>query len=296
MKNINYKIKNKLKLKSGITSAYHIVNSSEYNDIKNRSDNALSLSINGEINNSLKYLLSVKQEYTDKNFSLLIPSIGIKWKPIKKKELILKSSFYKNYHNPNLNDLYWPSDGYAKGNPDLQHETGYSFETGILISDKEKDFKYNIEFTGYYSEISNWIYWHINNLIWQPDNLKTVERKGVEISTKLSYKFNKTLLTFFLNYNLTDAENKEAISPLDNSAGKQLIYVPRHNFNSGFRINRNEYYLLISDNYYSKRYTSTDNTSYLDAINIVYQANPNYFKDCLYKAREAVNETQKENS
>ncbi|MCK4663370.1 MAG: TonB-dependent receptor plug domain-containing protein [Bacteroidales bacterium] len=268
--NINYKIRKNLKLKSGITSAYHIVNSTEYNDIKNRSDNALSLSLNGEISNRFKYLLSVKQEYTDKNFSPLIPSIGIKWKPIKKKEFILKSSFYKNYHNPNLNDLYWPNDGYTKGNPDLQHETGYSFETGILISNKEKDFKYNIEFTGYYSEISNWIYWHINNLIWQPDNLKTVERKGIESSTKLSYKLNKILLTFFLNYNLTDAENKEAISPLDNSAGKQLIYVPRHNFNSGFKIDRNEYYLLISDNYYSKRYTSTDNTAYLDDINIVY--------------------------
>jgi vitamin B12 transporter len=47
--------------------------------------------------------------------------------------LSLKAGGGKSYRAPTLNDLYWPTDLWSEGNPDLIPETGYSGELGLSL-------------------------------------------------------------------------------------------------------------------------------------------------------------------
>ncbi|MFW6181157.1 MAG: TonB-dependent receptor plug domain-containing protein, partial [Spirochaetota bacterium] len=42
-----------------------------------------------------------------------------------------KANLAKSFRAPTFNDLYWPEDAWAGGNPDLRPETGYSADAGV---------------------------------------------------------------------------------------------------------------------------------------------------------------------
>ncbi|MBI4721813.1 MAG: TonB-dependent receptor, partial [Candidatus Stahlbacteria bacterium] len=67
--------------------------------------------------------------YDTSGFAQISPKTSIAWKFIEGSKLI--ASYGKGFRTPSLNDLYWPSDPFAEGNPNLKPEKSESYEVGI---------------------------------------------------------------------------------------------------------------------------------------------------------------------
>jgi iron complex outermembrane receptor protein len=64
-------------------------------------------------------------------------------------------------------------------------------------------------------------------------------------------------------YILTVAKYGESKFKNDNSAGKQLMYVPEHQANASYRMGYHNFYTSWVACFTGKRYTTTDNSAFL---------------------------------
>lgn len=83
------------------------------------------------------------------------------------------------FRAPTFNDLYWPEDAYAKGNPDLQSERSINHEVSV----KQTIAGVNWRASYFQNEISNLIEWQPNESFqYQPMNVLEAEIKGLELN------------------------------------------------------------------------------------------------------------------
>ncbi|MDA3852751.1 MAG: TonB-dependent receptor, partial [Bacteroidales bacterium] len=185
------------------------------------------------------------------------PFLGIDYRILKEHEFILKGNIARNYHLPTLNDLYWKPGG----NPDLKPENGFSTEIGLQYVKVWDRLYLFSEVTGYYSDINNWIVWVPNNKgYWEPENVKTVISKGIEVKLKLQGKINKIEYSIFSNYAYTSAKNYgDSYKWGDASYGKQLVYTPLHSGNLMLNLNYKRYFFTYQHNAYGERFTTSSN-------------------------------------
>ncbi len=85
----------------------------------------------------------------------LVYNLGMSYKPLEQQDIELKASLARNLHNPGLNDLYWQPGG----NPNLRPEEGHTVEAGAHYLQSSGPVELDVEITGYYSDINNWILW-----------------------------------------------------------------------------------------------------------------------------------------
>ena len=190
-------------------------------------------------------------------------------------KLILKSNLDRNYHFPTLNDLYWEYDGNTRGNTNLKPENGFSSELGFAGKIKSERVSFNYELTGFYSVIDNWINWHekydsiLFRDIWFPENIKKVERKGIELNANVSYSLKDFIVKGSMNYQYVKATNKHTQNEIDNSKNKQLIYVPESLLSFSLLVFYRNNFINVYSNFVDKRFTSSDNSNSLPAYNII---------------------------
>ena len=95
---------------------------------------------------------------------------------------------------------------------------------------------------------------------WEPENVKTVISKGLEINIKLSGNINKLAYSIFTNYAYTSAKNYgDADKWGDASYGKQLVYIPLHSGNTMFNLAYDKFFFTFQHNSYSERFTTSSN-------------------------------------
>lgn len=86
------------------------------------------------------------------------------------------------FRRPTLNDLYWPEDSFARGNPDLGPETSAEVEAGFSVG---AGHSMSLSLTGFTGESSNLIRWEPEaGGIWTPVNTARVLRRGMEVETR----------------------------------------------------------------------------------------------------------------
>lgn len=206
--------------------------------------------------------LDLRESIYGKTLSPFSPILGL----IYSKEIIsgqvftLRASASRNYRFPTLNDLYWVPGG----NPNLKTEKSFDGEAGLQYGYKSY---FSFKATGYCKYVTNWIQWIPNSSYWEPRNVKRVLTRGAEISVKAERLFSNRVkgfnLAFNLNYTYTRATNLDAISPADQSGGKQLIYVPLHVANLGVYIEYKKVYLRVINSYTDAVFITTDNSQKL---------------------------------
>lgn len=215
--------------------------------------------------NSVRVLLSrraaasflFRTELYDKKLIAFIPSLGFDYNP--DKTSVLKINLSRNYHKPNLNDLYW----LPGGNPDLKPEDGFSSDLSVRKIWKTDLCDLDMSLTGFASLIDNWIVWRPaanGAYYWEADNLKKVFSRGTEFSSSWRFHPNEKLkFSVNANYSLTLSTNQNAVESVDKSRGKQLIYIPKHKGNIFAQIDYVSWYLKASAPYTGKRYTTSSN-------------------------------------
>ncbi len=248
-------------LKTSLKADFHYVNTKDtvkktgYK--RNRREFSYFFSLNKSFLNKLNLKFMLRQDLVDNKFVPIVPFIGFDYKFFENHNFLIKGNFARNYHQPNLNDLYWQPGG----NSALKPEKGISCELGLEESFCFKKHNFSGQITAYYSDIKNWIIWIPSYKgFWQAQNIKNVISKGIEFSVGLKGNFKKLNYSFMGTYAYTSSKNYgDSLVWGDNSYGKQLVYVPLHSGNIMSSFSYKKFYITFQHNSYSERFTTSSN-------------------------------------
>jgi len=144
--------------------------------------------------------------------------------------LYLKSHFENTFRRPNFSELYYPDQGFIRGNPDLKAERGRNLDAG-----------FGLDFSRFYFEAVYFRNWIEESILWipvsfwtvAPVNTGPVDRQGLELDTEFR---PADFLALTANYTLLDAVTRET--------GRQQDGRPRHtaNFKASLRGKPGEIY------------------------------------------------------
>lgn len=131
-----------------------------------------------------------------------LPLYALIFNPLK--NTVLKLSHGKHFLAPTPNDLFWPDDGFTKGNPDLKPETGW--HTDATLEQALLDDKVFITLSYFRWDVDDKIQWEPDsNGVFSPQNLRSYKADGYEVGTKIGPYYDMTLA---LNYTYTNAEEE----------------------------------------------------------------------------------------
>ncbi|WP_229240364.1 TonB-dependent siderophore receptor [Dyadobacter sp. SG02] len=196
------------------------------------------------------------------------PSVGLEYSLIQKTlySLLLKGSYGRSYRVPTLNERYWKD----LGNPGIRPETGWNKELGL-----EQAFKAALggtlrtSATFYHNRIKDWTYWNPARS-YRVENLQQVLARGIEL--QLGYQRQNGLWRTGLDagYAFNKSTQEKAYDNYSQEiVGKQLVFVPEHTANANafgqFRSTKLTGQLQAA----SKRYTTFDNSQFLDGYGLV---------------------------
>jgi outer membrane cobalamin receptor len=182
----------------------------------------------------------------------------------------LRGNIGKSYRVPSFDDLYWPDEGWGRGNPGLNPETSTNLDFGLVFGYKTNLFS-QFEINYFTNAIQDLISWGTDEMgIWMPLNIGEATISGFEAGVKIRLPRELAYLEIFHTW-------MQATDETPNSAtnGKRLIYRPDNKLDlqigstvQNFSINLN--YRLVS-----KRYIAADNSSSLPGYQLL-NGNINY--------------------
>ena len=207
----------------------------------------------------LNYNLVVRKEFTTQTEIPFTGNTGIHYQLIK--QLAAKINANSSFRQPSLSDLYW----HPGGNPNLKPEESYEVDGGLEFNYSKNNFSALIEATYFNRHTTNWIIWlPSEKSYWTPKNIAEVHSRGTETKTELTYLKKDVLLKLIIHTAYVLSTNQKNTSENDNSVGRQLIYTPRYNGQASILVNYKNISLLFNNNYTGYRFTTTDNTSWLN--------------------------------
>ncbi|MFN8355882.1 MAG: TonB-dependent receptor plug domain-containing protein [Spirosomataceae bacterium] len=209
--------------------------------------------------------LNCRQSFSSAYTAPIAPSVGLKWKvlQLQKSQLTFNSTWAISYHIPTLNERYWQ----PQGNPLILPENGLNYEAGFIYNWQPTP-QIHIETgaTGFRNNVKNWIIWNPTKN-YKAENIQHVISQGIELKLKMLYKSTEHSFDINTHYSLTRSTFNQVNSPFDyDFIGKQLIYIPVHTVASTVLYQTHGFSVLAQGYYYSKRYTTSDNTKYLPAF------------------------------
>ncbi len=131
--------------------------------------------------------------------------------------LVIGTRVSRGFRRPTMNDLYWPEDAFAAGNPDLRPESSSEYEATVSVRLFDTARLYTSGFVGWTSDLIRWEPGEGGK--WTPKNVARVFKRGLEMEGVL-----KTyVLDVSANLTLMEVldDHRESLN-----YGKSLPYVP----------------------------------------------------------------------
>ncbi len=181
--------------------------------------------------------------------------------PVLDSLLLLHASASTGFRRPSLNDLYWPEDNFARGNPDLLPETSVEFESGISLN-ALKSFRFSS--TGFMAETGDLIRWEPGQGgKWSPVNIAEALRKGIEVEVWFS-EGPAEITGIFTLLEVTDNCSESV------NYGRILPYTPDYTFGvqAGMECSRWAYW-SVSASGMGIRFKNYSETSWMPAYTII---------------------------
>lgn len=261
---VNTKIRTNHLLNFGIHERVDWGESDNYAKISSRNNLAFLLSY--KLWNSAKTIhisTSIRQEIIDKNWSQPTPALGLTYNV--GEYLQFSGKISRNYRQPTFNDLFWQG-GFAQGNPDLLPESAWAQDIGASFQKTSDEINFSLSLSAFNTYIKDLILWIPIEGIWTPLNQKEVWSRGIETDLRLSKTIQNLKLKFELHYSFNPSTlEKKADNETDAILNKQLIYTPKHQAKASLSLQHSIGNMTIEQQFIGKRYTVTDNTSWLDA-------------------------------
>lgn len=256
-----FRISDKQSINAGLNYTYNQASIKNY--ITNPKQHRIAAFASYKINNKKQTLFGTvasRQEVIVDGSTPFTASAGVeKW--FLKKKIKLRGNVSRNYRIPTFNDLYWTPGG----NPNLLPESGWSGEAGLALVYHTEKFAFNGEATAFCNKVDNWIIWLPDNIgLWTPRNVLSVWARGLEYEIKTSYKINNVKVFLSANYQYVQSTNERTNLGGESTLQKQLIYTPIQTAFGSIGAEYNDYRLSFTYNYVGYRFTTADNTQYLE--------------------------------
>lgn len=155
----------------------------------------------------------------------------------------------RSFRAPTFNDLYWPDDGWSKGNPNLLPEKGLTKEIGL---EKNLNKYLTTNLTYYRTNYTNLIVWAPDSSsVWQPTNINSAVIDGIELKNNITFS---DTLGLDLGYTFLSARDKDT--------HKYLIYQPKNKTDFSFHYkDKNGLMCALKGQFTGSRFHNTDNTT-----------------------------------
>ena len=179
----------------------------------------------------------------------------------------LKSHLTRSYRAPSFNDLYWPRDAFAIGNPDLTPEIGLNYDLGINLSTTIDFLNTTAAVNYFHNKVTDLILWaqdpEVDNL-WTPKNISETLTTGIETSVTLDFLQSTAVLN--VEHTYMKALDK---GPDVNRHDKFLIYRPQNKLDVTLTLRLFGFEWNVINHYVGLRYTNPANTAWLEAVNLI---------------------------
>lgn len=232
-----------------------MVDASFFDPIHTRNTTAFLLNWDKQVG-TIKISGSIRPEWVEGDFQPV--AVGIIAKKEFSKQLGASISYQKGYTLPSFNDLYWPTGG----NANLKTERSHEFDIGFIYTSGSPTQRI-VEMNLFFNLIDDWIQWTPVEGFFQPVNQRKVRSLGMELKAEQKFKLrNDYVLKLRLMYSFTDSRLLEHYLNMEHN-GKKSIFVPAHKLNGRVSLIRKSWQLHLIPLYYSKRFDTVDNSSYV---------------------------------
>jgi vitamin B12 transporter len=259
------------------TEAAHVIAHVDSYDTGTISENRLDVFAWFRYQVSSRFLttLNVRQAFVKSFDPPLAPALGLEYQVAK--SVKLTGNLSRSYRIPTMNERYWAD----LGDPNLRPEDGFNKELGVNWNQIKNDFSFSSSLNVYHNLISNWVYWN-PELGYRVQNLQKVLAKGIEFSEKVTYQHNQISSGITAQYAFTHSSQQKAYDNFSADViGKQLIYIPKHNFTANlffqtsslgraslFKKHGMPFRATLQWQANSRRYYTFDNSKWLDGQQI----------------------------
>jgi iron complex outermembrane receptor protein len=189
---------------------------------KTTEENLHSTGIYGELHyqllSPLRVLAGLRYEDNSAFGTETLPRFGLVATPLL--DTVLKISSGKHFRAPTFNELYWPEELYAKGNPNLRPETGW--HTDITWEQSLQKDKIFFTTSYFHWDINDKITWKSDeNWVSSPQNLLSFTGDGIEVGAKIRIHDNYILGISYTYLDVTEEsyednlERRAAYTPKD---------------------------------------------------------------------------------
>ena len=159
----------------------------------------------------------------------------------------LRGSISRSFRPPTFNDLYWPDEGWARGNPNVKPEKGLTKEIGI----QTEIGRYAAFSLAYYrSDYDNLINWAEEAGVWQPKNVDSARIDGIELWNNIKIADNWSFDTGYTYLRAMDA-----------NLHKRLIYQPENKVDLSLKYRGlNAFFCEAKGQFTDRRFHDAQNT------------------------------------
>lgn len=207
----------------GLFNQYELGNTQAYAKKENRWRKAIFASLRSEwMNQRLITFLNAREEMMDDKTTPITLSTGSKIKL--SKSLQASANLARTYRVPTFNDLFW-LDGFAKGNPNLKAENGWTQEAGVHYKQLLPGGYLESSVTAYHHLIKDLIVWEAIDGIWSPVNKPRVRSYGLETEANLTRTLGQLQNKFSIAWAYTRSFEDLKKGPYNTD---QLHYIPEH--------------------------------------------------------------------
>lgn len=174
-----------------------------------------------------------------------------------------KANIGRSYRAPSMNDLYWPPDPFAFGNPNLEPERATNMDAGLFFHTSEAPVftqlsTIRLGATYFRNSFRDRIQWTPDgDGKWSPQNLSEALSVGLEteIQAGISFLNVPDLISVTANHTFLKAEDM---------LERQLIYRPKHSLGYALRVGTDRVWGQVQGLYRSRVYYTVQNTKSLD--------------------------------
>ncbi|HEX7880333.1 MAG TPA: TonB-dependent receptor, partial [Candidatus Eisenbacteria bacterium] len=163
------------------------------------------------------------------------------------------------FRPPAFDDLFQPPRASAAGNPDLKPEHSWNGDLGVTLTPGAWSFGV----TGFVNRVHDLIQWQPGAAgVWRPHNVDGARIIGaeVELAGPIGLPGSARVVNLSANYTALDPRETGEAS---NTAGKVLIYRPRHRLNAQARLPLGRWEIDTQWGYTGPVYTTRANTKSL---------------------------------
>lgn len=256
----NFEFKKKVTLRTQLNEYLFRANSAGFDAVQFQNRFSTYASISKEWNSTF-LSFNIQEVLIDSDLTPVITNVGAyQTFNVGDNEIKFFGNAGTNYRHPTLNDLYWS----VGGNENLLPERSINYEFGFKTRDNYSNKPLEIGMTYFQDFVTNWIQWLPNETgVWSPENVKSVNKKGVESFLLFRKRINTTKYALFtINHTWVDA-SITASSVNTNDVGKKLIYTPEHIVNLDATIQLNQWSIRYYQTITSRFFLDRDNNTYL---------------------------------